>query len=238
MNISELVTPKYICLQIIKYAATAKAPNTIKDSCLQLSDMIDQFGVSGIALKESIDFAKVAAAHATPAVRQSAMKLFCEIYKHVGDVIKNFMNEIKDSTLKMIDAELANTQVYNKGEFEKKRSYRGEAAEEEQKGGGKGKGKAAETDDLLAGMPREDISKKLNSKLMEQFKNKDWKIRKKGGDDVEALLREAKMRIEPNGLNDLMDAMKNGMKDSNKAVVKVFIALLGLLAEAIGAPIK
>jgi len=46
------------------------------------------------------------------------------------------------------------------------------------------------------------------------------------------------MRIEPNGLNDLMDAMKNGMKDSNKAVVKVFIALLGLLAEAIGAPIK
>jgi len=109
MNISELVTPKYICLQIIKYAATAKAPNTIKDSCLQLSDMIDQFGVSGIALKESIDFAKVAAAHATPAVRQSAMKLFCEIYKHVGDVIKNFMNEIKDSTLKMIDAELANT---------------------------------------------------------------------------------------------------------------------------------
>jgi cytoskeleton-associated protein 5 len=55
---------------------------------------------------------------------------------------------------------------------------------------------------------------------------------------VEAILREAKLRIEPNGLNDLMDAMKNGMKDPNKAVVKVFIALLGLLAEAIGAPIK
>ena len=55
---------------------------------------------------------------------------------------------------------------------------------------------------------------------------------------MEAILREAKMRIEPNGLNDLMDAMKNGMKDPNKAVVKVFIALLGLLAEAIGAPIK
>jgi len=87
-------------------------------------------------------------------------------------------------------------------------------------------------------MPREDISKKLNSKLMEQFKHKDWKIRKKAGDDVEGLLREAKMRIEPNGLNELMDAMKAGMKDPNKAVVKVFINLLGLLAEAIGAPVK
>lgn len=73
---------------------------------------------------------------------------------------------------------------------------------------------------------------------MEQFKHKDWKIRKKAGDDVEALLREAKMRIEPNGLAPLMDALKAGMKDPNKAVVKVYIVLLGILAEAIGAPIK
>jgi hypothetical protein len=46
------------------------------------------------------------------------------------------------------------------------------------------------------------------------------------------------MRIEPNGLNELMENIKNLMKDPNKAVVKVFIALLGLLAEAIGNPIK
>ena len=30
---AELVTPNFIALQIIKYAATAKAPNTIKDGC-------------------------------------------------------------------------------------------------------------------------------------------------------------------------------------------------------------
>jgi hypothetical protein len=46
------------------------------------------------------------------------------------------------------------------------------------------------------------------------------------------------MRIEPNGLNELMENIKNLMKDPNKAVVKVFISLLGLLAEAIGNPIK
>lgn len=87
-------------------------------------------------------------------------------------------------------------------------------------------------------MPREDISKKLTSKLLDQFKHKDWKVRKKGGDDVEAILREAKMRIENNGLGDLMDAMKAGMKDPNKAVVKAFIILLGLLADALGSAIK
>mmetsp|Transcript_34357 Transcript_34357/g.52640 ORF Transcript_34357/g.52640 Transcript_34357/m.52640 type:complete len:122 (-) Transcript_34357:3791-4156(-) len=74
--------------------------------------------------------------------------------------------------------------------------------------------------------------------MMEQFKSKDWKIRKKAGDDVEAVLREAKMRIENSGLAPLMDALKAGMKDPNKAVVKVYINLLGLMAEAIGPGIK
>ena len=46
------------------------------------------------------------------------------------------------------------------------------------------------------------------------------------------------MRIEPNGLNELMDVMKKAMKDANKAVVKVFIILLGMLAEALGNPIS
>jgi hypothetical protein len=158
------------------------------------------------------------------------MKLFCEIYQHVGDVIRNFISDIKESTLKMIDAELNKITVYKKGEHVKKRQF---GADEAAAGPG-GKKKAAE-DDPFGDLPREDISKKLTSKLMEQFKHKDWKIRKKYGDDVEALLREAKMRIEPNGLGPLMDTMKAGMKDPNKAVVKVFIVLLGILAEAIGA---
>ena len=161
------------------------------------------------------------------------MKLFCEIYQHVGDVIRNFMGDIKESTLKMIDAELNKITVYKKGEHQKKRNFGAEEAAADGK-----PGKKVKEEDPFADLPREDISKKLTSKLMEQFKHKDWKIRKKAGDDVEAILREAKMRIEPNGLVGLMDAMKNGMKDPNKAVVKVYIILLGILAEAIGAPIK
>jgi cytoskeleton-associated protein 5 len=167
MNMSELVTPKFIALQTIKYAATAKAPNNIKDSCELLSSISDEFGISGIPLKETIDFAKVAAAHATPNVRQAAMKLFCEIYKHAGDVIRNFMADIKESTLKMIDAELNKIEQYKKGEHQRKRTVRGEAAEEEQAAapGKKGKGGGGGGD--LFDLPREDISKKLTSKLME-----------------------------------------------------------------------
>ena len=105
MSSAELVTPNFVVLQVIKYAATAKAPNTIKEGCNFITTVMDEFGPM-IPLKETIDFAKVAAAHATPAVRQAAMKLFKEIYKHVGEALRNFMTEIKESTLKMIDAEL------------------------------------------------------------------------------------------------------------------------------------
>jgi hypothetical protein len=69
LNSAELVSPKFVANQVIKYAASAKAPNNIKEACNILSSICDEFGCSGLPLKESIDFAKVAAAHATPAVR-------------------------------------------------------------------------------------------------------------------------------------------------------------------------
>lgn len=126
MNASELVSPKYISLQVIKYAATAKAPNTLKESCNIISDLIDDFGMGGFPVKEIIDYSKVAVAHATPAVRQAAIKTFTKIFQHVGEAIRNFMGDIKDSTLKLIDAELKSITPYKKGEHEKKRFARGE----------------------------------------------------------------------------------------------------------------
>ena len=46
------------------------------------------------------------------------------------------------------------------------------------------------------------------------------------------------MRIKPDGCGELMDCLKVGMKESNKAVMKAFIGLLGLVAEAMGDPVK
>lgn len=44
------------------------------------------------------------------------MKLFKEMYKHVGEALRSFMTEIKESTLKLIDAELKQVTKYGKGE--------------------------------------------------------------------------------------------------------------------------
>lgn len=56
--------------------------------------------------------------------------------------------------------------------------------------------------------PREDISKHLTPKFIANFKNNDWKIRKQAAEKVEEILKAANMRIQPTGLNELMDNMK------------------------------
>ena len=43
--------------------------------------------------------------------------MYSSIYRQVGDVIKNFLNDIKESTLKMIYDEFEKLTVYKKGEF-------------------------------------------------------------------------------------------------------------------------
>lgn len=58
---------------------------------------------------------------------------------------------------------------------------------------------------------------------MPMFKNNDWKIRKEAADKVEEMLKNANMRIKPDGLNELMDNMKQRMSDPNKAVLKSFV---------------
>ena len=45
-------------------------------------------------------------------------------------------------------------------------------------GGGEKKKPVDVEDEFLASIPREDISKKLNAKFLDNFKHRDWKIRK------------------------------------------------------------
>jgi hypothetical protein len=63
-------------------------------------------------------------------------------------------------------------------------------------------------------------------------------VRKEAALSVLGILEAAKMRIENTGLVDLMSCMKEGMKESNKAVLKTYIQLLGSIAEAVGPKIK
>lgn len=117
LSMSEVVTPKYVALQIIKHASSAKSPNVIKESCNTLLRMTDDFGVMTMPLKEMIDYAIIAVNNSNPAVRTSSMALFAMMYKHAGEAIKNFLKDIKESTMKLIEEEFAKVTPFKKGEY-------------------------------------------------------------------------------------------------------------------------
>lgn len=141
------------------------------------------------------------------------------------------MNDIKESTLKVINDELAKVTPYKKGEFTAAKALQGEAAEEMESGGGGGGGG-------LDSLPREDVSKKITSKMLEKFKSKAWQDRKGVAEAMTAIIAEANNRIKTDGINEMMEIIKNAMKDPNKTVAKEFMKLSGAMAEACGPDIK
>ena len=102
--------------------------------------------------------------------------------------------------------------------------------------GKKGGGAASDLNALLdESLPRADISKQINAKLVAMINEADPKVRKQACDKVEEILKAANSRILPNGLNELMDNMKKKMNDPNKAIVRAYMQLVGNLYEALGA---
>lgn len=77
--------------------------------------MTDEFGVLNMAPKEMIDFGILAVNHTNPQVRTQAMALFAIMYQHAGETIKNFLKDIKESTLKLIEDEFAKVTPFKSG---------------------------------------------------------------------------------------------------------------------------
>ena len=64
------------------------------------------------------------------------------------------------------------------------------------------------------------LRKEMHRKILANFKEKDPKERKLASDAVVEILKNAKMRVEATGLGELMECLKGGIKDANKAVLR------------------
>ena len=73
--------------------------------------MVEDFDVKDLPIKEMINYCKYMAGNSNPQVRTSATNLICAIYKYVGEDVKMLIKDIKESTLKIIEAELEKVTV-------------------------------------------------------------------------------------------------------------------------------
>ena len=61
--LADFVTAKFVSQQLIKHGNTAKAPGNLKESCLILANLLEEWGAGMMPVKECIDFANLCAAN-------------------------------------------------------------------------------------------------------------------------------------------------------------------------------
>lgn len=234
IKLSENFGPKSILFHLLK-SIPSKNLTINKEFSSFIIILIEDFGIKHIPMKEVIDYSKANANNTNPAIRQLATNIFCCIFKYIGELLKNFLKDgsIKEATLKVIEGELEKTEIVGT-DVEAKRHVKGDDNKSNQNivNNKKGEGKTVINMDNI--FPRVDISKKITSKMIKDFIEGKWTIKKEVIDSIIQIINEANCRILPNGLGDLIAAIKNKLNDGNKNLVKILISFLGKLFEALG----
>ena len=234
--------PKYITNVIIKYMHSVKGPTILKEFGLFLETVIQEFGINIIPIKEIVEFSKILASNPNPQLRNVATTILCLIYKNIGPTIKKFLNDIKEATLKVIESEFEKITVNTSASDQSntiKRDLIGLALHELPKthdGGKSGKNQQTSSTNVLDNIfPRIDISKKLNvNKIIKDLAEGKWAQKKETLELLEKTLNDSNMRILPNGLNEIVIALKNKLNDGNKNLIRLIVQFITKLVEAVG----
>ena len=219
----DLIEPSNILKQIISKISKKNNSKLLIEYSTFLGNVVEEYDVKDLPNKDIIEFCKVLANNSNPQVRTSAISLLCILYKYLGKDVKTLTRDIKESTLKLIDAELDKVTVIDPKESAAKKKKVASTAGEGKSASGGGGG------DLI---PPQDISKKITPKMIKDLNGK-WAEKKEACDSIEKILTGANMRILPNGLNNLMTAFKKKLSDSNKNFVKMIVSLLAKFIEAL-----
>ena len=223
-NSFDIIEPNNILKQIIGKISKKNNAKLLIEYSTFLGNVVEEYDVKDLPNKDIIDFCKVMANNSNPQVRTAAISLLCILYKYLGKDVKTLTRDIKESTLKLIDAELDKVTVIDPKESVAKKKKAASIAGSDGKGSSGGGG-----GDLI---PPQDISKKITAKIIKDLSGK-WAEKKEACESLEKILTQANMRILPNGLNNLMTTIKKKLSDSNKNFVKMMVSLLAKFIEAL-----
>ena len=189
--------------------------------------MVEDYDIKDLPVKELINYCKYMAGNSNPQVRTSATNLICTIYKYVGEDVKVLIKDIKESTLKIIEAELEKVVVIEKKQTKKKKMVKNKSENGDVT---VNKKKSIGNLELVAPV---DISKKLTSQLIKDLSEGKWIEKKEACETIEKILNDANMKILPIGLNDLFNVIKTKLSDGNKNLVKILISLVNKFIQAL-----
>ena len=222
-NSFDIIEPSSILKQIISKISKKNNAKLLIEYSTFLGSVVEEYDVKDLPNKDIIDLCKVMANNSNPQVRTAAISLLCILYKYLGKDVKTLTRDIKESTLKLIDAELDKVQVIDPKESAGKKKKVASTTGREGKSSSGGGGEL---------IPPQDISKKITDKILKDLNGK-WAEKKEACENIEKILNSANMRILPNGLNNFMTNIKKKLSDSNKNFVKMIISLLSKFIESL-----
>jgi len=238
--------PKFIMTNLLKIMEK-KAPsnNAMKEYAAFFEKAIDDFGIGLTPVKEMVELCKLMAANANPQVRNASTSLICVLYKYVGKDIRTLLKDIKESTLKVIEAELEKITVLDANAINAlpKRQLKAAALKEEglitTATNKASSSKNAAVNNIMDSLiPRVDISKKITPKHIKDINDGKWPEKKEAVEYIEKVLADANNKILPTGLNEIFGMIKARLNDGNKNVVRLVVSLLSKLIDSIGSPFK
>ena len=214
-----IIDPGSIISNLISKISKKKNQKILSEYSMLFNKLIEENDIKDLPINDIVKYCKLMAGNSNPQVRTSATNLICILYKYMGEDLKPLLKDIKESTLKMIEAELEKVTIIEKKEDEKNKSKKSIIKKIS-------KNEKNINDQIEIGTSDPiDISKKINLYLKDLSEGK-WQEKKEAIENIENILTEAKNKILPTGLNDIFLLIKSKLSDGNKNYVKMLISLL------------
>ena len=227
-NILDIIDPDTVIRTIISKLTKKNNAKILIEYSVIFGKLVEDYDVDDLPIKELTDICKIMAANSNPQVRTAATSLLCILYKWIGNDIKIMIKDIKESTLKIIEAEFEKVTVIEKKDKKPKKEIPKSKDDDSSQ-------KKPKSNELI---PRVDISKKITPNLLKDIKDGKWPEKKEACEAIEKIIIDANMKILPNGLNDLFNLIKTKLGDGNKNIVRMSIGLLSKLIESLAGGFK
>ena len=214
-----------IISNIISKISKKKNSKLLNEYSTLFSKLIEENDIKDLPINDIVKYCKLMAGNSNPQVRTSATNLICILYKYMGEDLKPLIKDIKESTLKMIEAELEKVTIIKNKEDDKVKNNK-KIIKKNSKIGKKLNGEYIQESTINPQFSGPvDISKKINIYLKDLSEGK-WSEKKEAIENIEIIISEANNNILSTGLNDIFVLIKSKLSDGNKNYVKMLISLI------------
>ncbi|KAK9721018.1 hypothetical protein K7432_003763 [Basidiobolus ranarum] len=161
------------------------------------------------------------------AVRTNSVTLLGLLSMYIGSQIRTLVQDLSPSLLSTVDAEFSKVADQKPPQPTKGVTVSGT----------NGNSGATMQQVLDHAIPRVDISSQINTKILKDMRDPNWKVRKESLDQVQGILEAANKRIKPQ-VGDLLNVLKDRILDSNKIIQTLALDICATVALAMGKPFE